>query len=90
MKESFHKLVKVCAGPDILSKERVRMFSRRAQAYMVACYLLEKDGKATIPGNVDHLKKKRKAHTDVVGISFGWILEVMKGIVISMKKNKKK
>ena len=55
----------------------------------LAPYAPEPNGEATTPVNVDHLKKKRKSHTDVVDISFGCISEVMKEIVISMKKNKK-
>ncbi len=78
-------MVKQC-GPDILTVARVRMFSKRAREYMVAYHLLEKDGKATTPVAVDHLKKVRKSHTDVVDISFSWISEVMKEIVASMKK----
>ena len=84
-KDGFHKLVKECVGPEILTVERVRMFSRRAREYMVAYYLLELDGKAATPVNVDHLKKERKRHTEVLDISFAWISEVMKEIVASME-----
>ena len=77
--------MKECVGPEILTVERVRMFSRRAREYMVAYYLLELDGKAATPVNVDHLKKERKRHTEVLDISFAWISEVMKEIVASME-----
>jgi len=46
---------------------------------MFAYYMLEKDGEATTPVNVDHLK----------GHQFRWISEVMKNMVTSMKKNKR-
>ena len=62
------------------------MFSRRAREYMEAYYLLEIEGKAATPVNLDHLKKVRKSHTEVVDISFKWILVVLKEIVTEMLK----
>ena len=56
---------------------------------MIAYYLLEMDSKAATPVNVDHLKKERKRHTEVIDINFAWISDVMKDIVRSMKNNKK-
>ena len=77
-------------GPGVLSIERVRMFSMRAREYMAAYYFLEKHGKAVTPVNLDNLKKERKSHTDVIDISYGWISEVMKEVVLSMKEIEEK
>ena len=57
---------------------------------MVAYYLLEKHGKAITPVNLDHLKKERKSYNDVIGISYGWISDVMKEVVLSMKETEEK
>ena len=53
---------------------------------MVAYYSLEKHGTAVTPVNLDHLKKERKSHTDVIDISYEWITEALKEVVSSMRE----
>ena len=40
---------------------------------------------ASTPVNLEHLKKERKCHTEVVDICFMWISKVMKEIVAEMR-----
>ena len=51
-------------------------------------HLLIKSGVALTPENLEHLKKERKSHTDVVDICFLWISNVMKAIVAEMRHYK--
>ena len=59
-KANYHNLVRECVGSNILTVNRVRMFSRRAREYMVAYYQLAKNGEVATLVNLDHLKKERK------------------------------
>ena len=51
-------------------------------------HLLIKSGPALTPVSLEHLKKERKSHTDVVDIHFVWISNVMKEIVGEMRHYK--
>jgi len=82
-KDKFTKLVKDSLSEDVISIVRSRHFSRRARMNMVSYYILERDGKATTPSDVQKYKKKRKSHTSCLDVDRGYI----SGIVQSLLNN---
>ncbi len=86
-KESFVALVKESMGPNVLSRDRTRKFSRRARQYMISYYKLENDGKATTPLDIKKYKKKRKSHTDILKEDTGYISECLQQLVAANSIN---
>ena len=80
------ELVKEALGPNVLTIERTRKFSRRARLYMVSYYLLEKNGQTTTPLDVTKFQKRRKSHTDVLNVDHGFTSRIVLDIMSASNK----
>jgi hypothetical protein len=72
-KANFRATVQQCFSRDILTVDRIRLFSQRARAYMLAYQMLRQEeeqglsssdihGTSSCPVNVEKILKKFKSH----------------------------
>lgn len=81
----FHELVRKCISPEILTKDVVRRFSRRARSYMIAYRILEDDvqnkrfKQSEISHHrIEHMKKSLKCHRAAIDFDKSFIMSYVK------------
>jgi hypothetical protein len=82
-KDSYRKLVTKCLSEEILSKDRVRAFARRARSYICAYYQMHygliPDDLIKEHGNlqIERLAKRYKSHRSVVDFDQAFITRII-------------
>lgn len=84
-KQRFHALVRKCISREILTKDVVRRFSRRARSYMIAYRILEDDmtsgrfKESEISHHrIEHMKKSLKCHRAAIDFDKSFIMSYVK------------